>query len=111
MINNIDCDAANFMSISQDNPRQLYFVIFKATWCSPCKTIYPSIVEFSNNYPSIKFYVCDLDNDDDQYSESIINYFQPAKVPSFYYIKNGEIIDSIIGTNLSKIEDLLNQYL
>ena len=52
----------------------------------------------------------ELNIDDDERSD-ITEFFAPTKVPSFFLYKNGVVVDSIIGTNISKLEDMVNQHL
>ena len=82
--------------------------MFKAEWCGPCKAIYPKVEELSDNYPSVQF--TKLNIDDDERSD-ITEFFAPTKVPSFFLYKNGAVVDSIIGTNIVKLEDMVNQHL
>mgnify|MGYP006299609587 CR=1 FL=1 len=86
----------------------LYVVMFKAEWCVPCKQISPKVEELAVNYPSVLFYKLNIDDDD---RADIAEYFSPTKVPSFFLYKNGVVLDSIIGTNLNKLEDLINTHL
>ena len=89
-------------------PDTLHVVMFKAEWCGPCKVIYPKVEELSDNYPSVKF--SKLNIDDDERSD-VIEFFSPTKVPSFFLYKKGVVVDSIIGTNIGKLEDMVNQHL
>ena len=86
----------------------LNVVMFKAEWCGPCKIIYPKVEELSDNYPSVKFYKLNIDDDE---RSDVIEFFAPTKVPSFFLYKNGMVVDSIIGTNIVKLEDMVNQHL
>ncbi len=108
MINDLSNSLDSFLESSKNNNQKLYVILFKASWCNPCKKIYPFIEELSLNYPSVAFFKGEIDDDNIQ---EYTNFFQPKKVPSFFYFKNGTILESLIGTDLNKIEDLINKYL
>jgi len=110
MINECDVDFSVFNEISRKDPYKLNVVMFKASWCGPCKVIYPSIVELSNEYPSVNFYKIEID-DDKELIQSYLSFFKPSKIPSFYFYKKTMIVDSIIGTDINKISDLIEKHL
>ena len=93
---------------SKSSPDTLHVIMFKAEWCGPCKLVYPKVEELSDNYPSVVFHKLNIDDDDRM---DATTFFGPTKVPSFFLYKNGKVVDSIIGTNITKLEDLVNQYL
>lgn len=82
---------------------------FFATWCGPCKKIGPFIEELSSEYDG-KVIVgkCDVDNN---YDLSV--KFEIRSVPTVLYIKDGEVVDKVIGaapkkTFEEKIKSLLS---
>ena len=95
-----------FMNIIKEDVLNIFMV--KADWCGPCKMIMPRVVELSINYPSVNFHWLNIDDDA---NHEIIEYLAPTKVPTFYIIKNGICIETIVGTNVNKLEDLINRYL
>ena len=98
----------NLEKISKENENILLFINFKASWCKPCKEIKPLIEYLKEQYKNVMFY--DIDIEDDEF-ESITNYFNIKKIPSFIYYKNGTTCNSIIGTNKELIEEYINEYL
>ena len=93
---------------SKSTSNTLLVIMVKAEWCAPCKQIYPKIEELSDNYPGVPFFKVNIDDDD---HTDITDFLRPSKVPSFFLYKNGNIVDSIIGTNINKLEDMINQHL
>jgi thioredoxin-like negative regulator of GroEL len=79
-----------------------------ASWCKPCKLLYPYFVDCSINYPSAAFYYGDIDNDS---LSDIINTLNPKKIPVCYFLKNGTLLDTFIGGNHDTLDSLINQYL
>ena len=96
----------NTYSIS--NPSKLLVIDFKASWCAPCKAIKPFIDYLKENYPNVDFYEIDIEDED---KETIVNNFDIVKLPTFLYYKNGKVCETLIGTNKSKIEELVNDFL
>jgi thioredoxin 1 len=96
----------NIYSIS--NPSKLLVIDFKASWCAPCKAIKPFIDYLKENYPNVDFYEIDIE---DENKETIVNNFDIAKLPTFLYYKNGKVCETLIGTNKSKIEEFINEFL
>jgi thioredoxin 1 len=95
-------------SISKKLNDNLFVIMVKAEWCAPCELIYPKVLELSQNYPSVKFYEINIDDEEHQ---DIILFLNPTRVPSFFLYKNGQILDFLIGTYINKLEDLINNLL
>ena len=98
----------NLNSYSLSNPSKLLVIDFKASWCAPCKAIKPFIDYLKENYPNVDFYEIDIE---DESKETIVNNFDIVKLPTFLYYKNGKVCETLIGTNKSKIEELVNEFL
>lgn len=91
-----------------ENPMKLIVLVFKATWCTPCKALKPFITYLQTEYNSVIFQEIDIENDE---LSSIIEKFDIAKVPTLIYMKNGIVCHSVIGTNKATIENAINDYL
>lgn len=98
----------NLNIYSMSNPSKLLVIDFKASWCAPCKAIKPFIDYLKENYPNVDFYEIDIE---DESKETIVNNFDIVKLPTFIYYKNGKVCETLIGTNKSKIEELVNEFL
>ena len=75
--------------IESDKPG---LIDFFATWCGPCKMVSPVVDEIANERPDIK--VCKLDVDKNL---DLARTFQVMSVPTLVAMKNGEMINKIIG--------------
>lgn len=75
--------------IESDKP---VLIDFFATWCGPCKMVSPVVDEIANERSDIK--VCKLDVDKNL---DLARTFQVMSVPTLVAIKNGEIINKIVG--------------
>lgn len=65
---------------------------FWATWCGPCKMMAPVVEEVAKDYPDVK--VCKVNVDEEL---ELSNAFKIVSIPTIVVIKNGEIIDSVVG--------------
>lgn len=70
-----------------------------ATWCGPCKTIAPLIVQMSNTYPAARFYKMDVDELPDVAQELGVR-----AMPTFIVFKGGEKIGEVVGANAKAVE-------
>lgn len=75
-----------------------------ATWCGPCKSIAPIIVELSKKYPSVKFYKLDVDEVLDVAEE-----FELGAIPTFFLFRDGQVVDTVIGANPGMIQKMLDR--
>ncbi len=93
--------------IHKKNLKVLYFT---ASWCGPCKRIYPLVIEIINKLPiemKDKFflYKIDIDNNDEITTKYKIN-----KVPTFILIDhNGKEIYKFTGANIDNFKTLLKK--
>ena len=65
---------------------------FWATWCGPCKMMAPVVEEVAKDYPDVK--VCKVNVHEEP---ELSNAFKIVSIPTIVVIKNGEIIDSVVG--------------
>lgn len=77
-----------------------------AVWCGPCKTITPTIVKYSEEYPAAKFFKVDVDEASDVAQELGIR-----AMPTFLFFKNGEKVGEVVGANPRAIEATIKQHL
>ncbi len=82
-------------------------LFFTASWCGPCKRIYPQLEELSKklNKDLIQIYKVQIDDDD---NEQICEIFKVESVPSFYLMKNKECINTMKGGDINGIKKMLN---
>jgi len=70
-----------------------------ATWCGPCKTIAPKLVEYSEKYTNARFVKLDVDEVSDVAQELGIR-----AMPTFIIFKNGEKVGEVVGANTKALE-------
>ena len=65
---------------------------FYATWCGPCKKLFPIVEETAKENENVKFVKIDIDNIKD-----ITLEYQVKSIPTLLLIQNGEEKDRIVG--------------
>jgi len=81
---------------------------FGATWCGPCRTLAPTIVEIANEFAG-KANVYDVDVDKEQ---MLAGEFGIRGVPATYFLKDGKIVNQLVGLQPKKVYvDALNALL
>ncbi|MCI9087764.1 MAG: thioredoxin [Clostridia bacterium] len=65
---------------------------FYATWCGPCKKLFPIVEETAKENENVKFVKIDIDN-----TEDIALEYQVKSIPTLLLIQNGEEKDRIVG--------------
>lgn len=79
-----------------------------ATWCGPCQHIAPIIEELAKEYEG-KAVVGKCDVDD---SPDIPAKYGIRNVPTVLFIKNGELLDRMVGANSKNAyKEKIEQYL
>ena len=82
-----------------EQEQRLIVLDFYAEWCGPCKRIGPEIEKLQSTYfDHIMVQKIDVDQCDD-----IAAYFKITSMPTFLFIKNKTVVDSVIGANLELI--------
>ena len=84
------------------NGEQPLVVDFWATWCGPCRQIAPVVSELAEAYDGkIVAGKCDVEEADE-----IAAQFGIRNIPTILFIKNGEVVDKLVGAApKAKIED------
>lgn len=87
---------------SLKNGEQPLVIDFWATWCGPCRMVAPIIEELANEYDGkVTVGKCDVEEADDIAAE-----FGIRNIPTIVFMKDGKILDKIVGAaSKSKIEE------
>ena len=81
----------NFESLK--NGEQPLVVDFWATWCGPCRAIAPVVAELAEEYAGkVVVGKCDVEANDD-----IAMEYGIRNIPTLLFIKNGEVVDRLVG--------------
>lgn len=68
---------------------------FWATWCGPCKRIAPFIEQLAEEYADQVI----IGKVDVEESEDLAVQFNVRNVPTVIFIKDGEVVDKLVGPN------------
>ncbi len=99
VLNNID----EFKKVFKEcEINSLIVIFYTASWCGPCKYIYPLIEELVVRAPHISIYKVDVDNDGDDEMNKISTINNIESMPTFHFYRNNELVDNLSGAN--KIE-------
>lgn len=92
--------------LSASATKKLVVIDFSATWCGPCKMIAPLYHELSEmpENQDIVFLKVDVDEN----SETAMKYSVSA-MPTFLFIKEGEVIERLMGANPGKLQEMLEE--
>ncbi|THU68218.1 hypothetical protein C4D60_Mb08t01590 [Musa balbisiana] len=72
---------------------------FSAGWCGPCRAMAPVYMELSEKYLSLMFLSIDVD-ELTEFSSS----WDIHATPTFLFLKDGQLLDKLIGANRSDLE-------
>ena len=67
---------------------------FWATWCGPCRMVGPVIQELANQYEG-KVIVGKVNIEED--ADDLVAKFGIRNIPTILYMKNGEVVDKVVG--------------
>eukprot|EP00979_Chaetoceros_neogracilis_P012452 scaffold3312_cov199-Chaetoceros_neogracile.AAC.3 len=83
---------------------KLVVIDFSATWCGPCRAIAPLYKELSEQYGNTVFLKVDVDEN----PETAAKYGVSA-MPTFLFLKRGDVVDKMMGANPTKLQELLEE--
>ena len=100
---------ANLNDYREKIEKSDYIVLFfTASWCGPCKVMYPLIEKLSENISTCKFYKIDVD---DSETEEIVDLYSVQSMPTFFFIKNGKVQEKLKGANKDKFTELITLFM
>lgn len=82
----------------------MVFVVFSASFCKPCKDIYPYIEKIADDNKDIVFIKVDIEN-----GSEISDKFSIQSIPHFKFFKNGSEVGSFTGANNQSILDAITK--
>lgn len=88
------------------NNGQLVVIDFTASWCGPCKMIAPLFKELSDSIADVVFLKVDVDEN----PETAAKYSVSA-MPTFVFIKQGEVVDRLMGANAGRLRELIEEHM
>ena len=89
---------------------QYIIFYFTASWCGPCKRVYPDLLKIKKQIDpnDILIFKIDIDNDND--NDEICSKCSIRSVPSFLLFKDRTFIDRVDGADSQKVVDMINKH-
>ncbi|BAT72613.1 TPR repeat-containing thioredoxin TDX HSP70-interacting protein [Vigna angularis] len=84
---------------------RLAILYFTATWCGPCRFISPIYTSLAEKHPKVVFLKIDIDE-----AINVAASWNISSVPTFFFVKNGKEVDSVVGADKSTIERKIAQH-
>ncbi|KAJ8452176.1 hypothetical protein Cgig2_016757 [Carnegiea gigantea] len=84
---------------------RLAVLYFTATWCGPCRSISPVYASLAERYPNVVLVKVDIDE-----ARDVASQWNISSVPTFFFVKDGETIDEVVGADKSSLERMIAQY-
>ena len=80
----------------------LCVIYFTASWCGPCKMISPYFSDLAQTTHNCLFIKVDVDE-----CESLTKLWNVESMPTFIFVKNKNILQTLKGANKEKLSELL----
>ncbi|QCD85459.1 suppressor of tumorigenicity protein 13 [Vigna unguiculata] len=84
---------------------RLAILYFTATWCGPCRFISPIYTSLAEKHPKVVFLKIDIDE-----ARDVAASWNISSVPTFFFVKNGKEVDSVVGADKSTLERKIAQH-
>ena len=98
-------DDVEAVLIKAGSTNSLVVIDFSATWCGPCKAIAPLFEELAQDTEGVYFLKVDVDENPDTAAK-----YSVSAMPTFLFIKNGEVVDRLMGANPARLQELIEQH-
>ncbi|OAD54193.1 Thioredoxin-2, partial [Eufriesea mexicana] len=80
----------------------LVVIDFFATWCGPCKMISPKLEKLAEEMQDVIFLKVDIDE-----CVELATEYDIISMPSFVFIKNGQVLESFSGANYNRLKSTI----
>lgn len=91
-----------------ENSEKPVLLDFWAAWCGPCRMVGPTIDKLAEEFKGRA--VIGKVNVDEQ--QSLAEKFKVMSIPSLFVLKNGEIVEKMVGARSAKeLSDLLEKHM
>ncbi|CAH8278588.1 unnamed protein product [Arabidopsis lyrata] len=85
--------------------KKLIVIDFTATWCPPCRFIAPIFPELAKKHLDVVFFKVDVDE-----LNAVAKEFDVQAMPTFIFMKEGEVKDTVVGADKNEILTKLQKH-
>ena len=97
-------EITSLLQFEKENSSDKTIIVdFYATWCGPCKMIYPKFNTLSDSHTDITFLKVDIDQ-----VQKISEKYRIEAMPTFIVFKNGAESARLSGASQSKLVELVD---
>ena len=83
---------------------KIVVIDFSASWCGPCKMIAPLYEQLSEQVDNVIFVKVDVDENPETAMK-----FSVSAMPTFVFIKKGDVVEKLMGANFPKLESIVRE--
>ena len=80
-------------------------VDFTATWCGPCRKVAQPFERLANIYTELVFVKVDVDE-----AHDVATRYNVTCMPTFHVFQNKTIVDSMSGSDIQKLNKMVEAY-
>ncbi|KAE8654023.1 Thioredoxin H-type 2 [Hibiscus syriacus] len=91
---------------SANTSQKLVVVDFTASWCGPCRFIAPVLTDLAKKLPQVLFLKVDVDE-----LKSVAQDWAIECMPTFIFLKEGRIIDKVVGARKDELQCKIENHL
>ncbi len=97
--------AKHFKYLLQKYYQRLIVIEFSASWCRPCKQIYPYFEELSMKFRKVVFIYINVDQFDDLADQEHV-----CSLPTFKFYSANSLVKEFSGTDRVKLKRYITKY-
>ncbi|KAG7599610.1 Thioredoxin-like superfamily [Arabidopsis suecica] len=85
--------------------KKLIVIDFTASWCPPCRFIAPVFADMAKKFTNVYFFKIDVDE-----LQAVAQEFKVEAMPTFVFMKEGNIVDRVVGAAKDEIHEKLMKH-
>jgi len=101
-INSLD----QYHGLLKQKNEELVVIQFSAEWCGPCRKMKPFVEKCSSDMKGTSFFYVDIDA-----NTSIAEEADITSVPTFHLVRNGAVLNKLIGADPERLEETIKKSL